>query len=351
MATLTETAYYARKTIRYSIIALILLIFLKISLSTFISYWKRTHPPPPPPPNVLFGKIPLIEFPKNEATISSLIYELETVTGDFPKMPTQAKVYFLPPIAPNLMGYDAAKERAKKMGFESEPEKLNERTFKWIDPKYPARKLMIDIVNGNFRIEYDYTTDQSILTEKDLPGKERGVQEARSFLSRFELLKPDLDEGKTIISYLKVESNTLVEVSSLLEANFIKIIILREEIDGLPVYYSDINKGPIVMILSGARDEKKRLVSLEYNYQLVDYENFATYPIISPEKAFEELKAGRGYVVSYEGGKNKAVIREVILGYFDSERPQTYLQPIYIFLGDDSFIGYVQAVKEEWIKK
>jgi len=351
MATLTETAYYARKTINYGIITLIALIFLKISLSAFISYWKKTHPPPPPPPNVLFGKLPQIEFPKIESTVSALIYKLETVTGDFPKMPSQAKVYFIPSIPANLIGFDAAKETAKKMGFEGEPIRIDERNFQWIDQRYPERKLTMDIVNGNFKINYDFFTDQSVFAEKDLPAKERAILEAKSLLSNFNLLKPDIEKGKIDVSYLKFENNSLFEVNSLLEADFVRVSFLRGEIDNLSVYYSDIDKAPILVVLSGSKEERKRLVSLEYSYQLVDYENFATYPIISPQKALEDLKAGRGYVARYEGSENQATIREIVLRYFDSENPQTYLQPIFIFLGDDNLVGYVSAVKEEWIKK
>jgi hypothetical protein len=38
-------------------------------------------------------------------------------------------------------------------------------------------------------------------------------------------------------------------------------------------------------------------------------------------------------------------VRQIELGYFDSFEPQTYAQPVFVFTGDDNFVGYVQAVR------
>lgn len=351
MSNLTEVSYYARKAVNYSILGLVLLIFLKISLSFLISYWRRIHPPPPPPPNVLFGKLPPLEFPKRESTGSAFIYKLETVTGDFPKMPNQAKVFFIPKPAASLLSYDLSDEKAKRMGFDGEVKRIDERNFEWQDAKYPERRLTMDIVSGKFKIEYDYIKDSSVLTGKNLPSKENAIIEAKNFLTNFDLLKDDIANGEVKTLYLKVEENNLKEVQSLLEANFIKVYFLRKKIEDFPVYYSEFNDGPISLILAGVEEERKRLIRLNYNYQLIDYENYGTYPIISPKEAFDILKSGRGDIINYQGVKNEIIIREIVLGYYDSSGFQVYLQPIYVFKGDDNFIGYVAAVKEEWIKK
>jgi hypothetical protein len=35
----------------------------------------------------------------------------------------------------------------------------------------------------------------------------------------------------------------------------------------------------------------------------------------------------------------------VFLGYYDDFAEQEYLQPIYVFVGDDNFLGYVSAIE------
>jgi hypothetical protein len=43
-------------------------------------------------------------------------------------------------------------------------------------------------------------------------------------------------------------------------------------------------------------------------------------------------------------------IRRIYLGYYDSLTPQEFLMPIVVFEGDGGFLGYVQAVTNEWLQ-
>ena len=42
-------------------------------------------------------------------------------------------------------------------------------------------------------------------------------------------------------------------------------------------------------------------------------------------------------------------IRKMFLGYFDPDVYQEYLQPVYVFVGDGDFVGYVPAVSGEYL--
>jgi hypothetical protein len=47
--------------------------------------------------------------------------------------------------------------------------------------------------------------------------------------------------------------------------------------------------------------------------------------------------------------EGQITIRNIFLAYFESEEPQNYLQPIFVFEGDKNFTAYVSAVDPEWI--
>ncbi len=47
---------------------------------------------------------------------------------------------------------------------------------------------------------------------------------------------------------------------------------------------------------------------------------------------------------------NAVVVRNVYLAYYDSFEPQTYMQPVFVFEGDDNFQALVPAVSQEWIE-
>jgi len=67
-------------------------------------------------------------------------------------------------------------------------------------------------------------------------------------------------------------------------------------------------------------------------------------------QAWNELQQGKGYIANFgqQGDNGQITIRKVYLAYYDTEVPQTYLQPIYIFEGDKNFFAYVTAVNPKW---
>lgn len=109
------------------------------------------------------------------------------------------------------------------------------------------------------------------------------------------------------------------------------------------MYTPEGEKGSVHAILSGTQRAQNSVVAFEYHYQNVDYTQVETYPIRTAQSAWNLLKAGEGYIAQ-QGELETAVIREVLLGYYDSFEIQDYLQPIYVFRGDTGFIGFVPAV-------
>ena len=100
-----------------------------------------------------------------------------------------------------------------------------------------------------------------------------------------------------------------------------------------------------MFIYSGNSDKSKKLVEATLDHYPVEYESVETYPIISSAEAWEILEAGKGFVAYIDAGVTQAVVRKVFLAYYDSETPQHYLQPIYVFQGDNNFYGYVPAIR------
>lgn len=47
---------------------------------------------------------------------------------------------------------------------------------------------------------------------------------------------------------------------------------------------------------------------------------------------------------------DKAVVRRIELGYYDSGGEQEYMMPIYVFTGDNDLVAYVSAIRGDVIK-
>lgn len=104
------------------------------------------------------------------------------------------------------------------------------------------------------------------------------------------------------------------------------------------------------MIVSSSKDINNQVISIDYGYTRVDYVSVGTYPIKTPQVAWQELSAG-GICNSEIQFTSAGCGPRALLGYFDSEASQQYAMPIYVFLGDGGFSAYVSAVDNGAITK
>jgi len=351
MATLTQTAYWTRKGMLVGTIVLIGFIVLKVSLTLAGNVWRKIHPPPPPPPTVAFGKLPKLAFPEQNppAGETKLIFKLETIQGGLPKLSTIGKVYFMPKEGPNLLALDRARQKAQKMGFRSQSEKVSETVYRWTDQKTPPTTLEMDINTGNFYLRYPYEDDQALLTSKNLPPNQQAASEARNFLASNGLLTDDLATGSAEFDYLRFTPPTLVSAISLSEADFVRVNLFRASLDSLKILPPNPKESLISFLFSGSRELGKRIIEINYNYFPVEKETFATYPLKPINTAWQELQGGQGYIANLgQNEQGQITIRQVYLGYYDAKDPQNFLQPIYVFEGDKNFFGYVSAIDPKW---
>ena len=147
------------------------------------------------------------------------------------------------------------------------------------------------------------------------------------------------------ISFLRASSTSYIPAVSLSEADFIQVNIWRSPIrETYSLVRPDPLQGNAHFIFSGSRDTNSSIVQADFTYAPIDYERFETYGLIAPQTAWQTLQAGKGFVAHIDAGVQQATVRNVYLAYYDSDTPQRYLQPVYVFVGDQNFFAYVPAV-------
>lgn len=347
MSTLSETAHYARKAIKYGAIAVVFLLVGKFAYGIFLIHWKAAHPPPLPPPEVKFGKIPKIKFPTSHLPAggqASLSYRLQTIEGIPPNLPTVSKVYFIPQPGPNLLAADRAKERARKIGFDQPPTQLSTTVYRWQGKTDPPTTLELDIISGNFTLSYPHQEDSSLLIN-NTPSKPQAISLAKNFLTNFESLPTDLKEDQAEVEYLKFEGGKLTPAIAFSETQFLRVNLFRERLDDLSILPPNPKQSLISFLISSSPDPNKKIVDIIYTYNQIERETFSSYPLKLSAQAWQELQANQGYIANL--GRNedgKVVIRRIYLAFFESAQPQRFLQPIFVFEGDNDFYAYVAAV-------
>lgn len=347
MTNLTRIAISSRKAIRYGIFGIIFLIVGKFVFDVASAVYLTVFPPGPPPATVKYGPLHPIPFPQNNVE-ASYQYIVETPEGGLPTdIPTQAKVFFMPKVNPNLLSLDVAKEKATALDFSEEPQQITETIYRFRNPKVPS-VLEMNIVTGVFSITYDLNADRTPLDSKP-PAAEIAATSFRELLTEANVLPDDLT-GPTSHSFFKLSDGQFINAISLSEADVIKVNLFRKPYDELPSLTANPNEANVWAIISGSTNKDQKIVASEYHYFPVDESQFSTYPIKTPEEAYGNLVASQAYFA--DPGLNKKgdtiKIRRVYLAYFDPEIPADFYQPIYVFEGDNGFTAYVPAVTPDY---
>lgn len=349
--TLTDATRFGRSFVKYGGIFIVVLIVGRVFLRSATAFWKAMNPPPPPPPTVGFGRLPAISFPYQIIEDQPQSYRLETASGTTPSFGDRAKVFLMLRSTPNLLADQRAREIAATYNFIFEPEVVGSNIYRWQKSQPLETKLEMNIFNNNFEISSNYLSKPELLSGNKLPDDFEAVRLVKDFLKNSDLLPRDIATAAGEIVYLKSLGGEVLPAVSYSDADFLQIDLNRVPIDDRHrMYGPDGYKGSAHAIISGALNGKDSIVAMEFSYQEVDYQQMETYPVTSSQEALRSLQAGKGYIASYEDQEEEVIIRQVSLGYYQSNEEQDYLQPVYVFEGDNDFIGYVPATAAEYIQ-
>lgn len=349
MSQLTITAFYTRKGLKIGIICLLSFIILRTGFSILYAYWLRLNPPPEPPPNVAFGKLPPVNFP--EQTISIPVnFQLETVTGGLPTdLPNRGFVYYLPRQTGMFLSLDRSNQIAGILGLNREGRKITENVYLYSNPVNRTR-MEINILTENFTYAYDYLYDQTLINPPPLPDRDRAVMTAQTFLGQVGKLTNELNEGNKEISYWEIRGEGIIPSESAMEADFIQVNLFRQKIENeYPIMSPNYPESLVNLLITSRSIQGTNVVEANYTHFESDREQSAEYPFISIEEAWENVEQGNYYLASFNGDAATPIkIREIYLAYFDPPQPTRFLQPIFVFEGDDGFFGYHQAITPQW---
>lgn len=350
MATLTETAYIARKGVNIGVIILVAVVILRVAFSLASGLWQRLFPAPPPPANVAFGKLPYPNAQSNIATPSGLTYTLETVDGGLPVLPPTYKVFFMTRPGASFGSYDRMKIQASKIGFTDIPRKIKDTLWRFTDKDNPLRILDMDEVSGNFRLYYNFASDLSLFNDKNFAGQDQIISDGQSFLTNLGVFSENLAGGTPTVAFFRLDAGILVAATSLSNADAVSVTFNRADIDKTPVVSPDNRQGLVSILYSGSNDQKKKILEAREFYTEVDQQNFATYPLVKSDEAFSNLKAGKAFFAGApSGGSASVTIRKVYIAYLDPYPSQSYLQPVLVFSDEKGFMAYVPIISPDWL--
>lgn len=336
---LSKATAAGRNVVKFGGIILVILMVGRLLVNSLVAFWEATHPEPPPPPTVGFGVLPPIQFGEG-SPIKPASYVLE-LPGEIPLFPDRANVYFMPKSQLGLLSLESAKTVAARLGFMTEPNALSDRLYRWRRLDEVNSVLEMDTVTNNLSFATDYLTRPEAQVGGELPTTFDAVQTTKQFLSSSNLLPADMATPAGETEFLKIAGGALQQAVSLSDSQVIRVNLFRAPLGGLHTFTSDGKTG-LVSADVASLNGRPTVIRLDRNYAPLERAITHTYPLRSAAAAWQVLQGGEGYVAAATRS-DVATIRSVGLGYFD-DAAQEYLMPIYVFYGDNGFVGYVSAL-------
>lgn len=348
---LTEISIAVRKFFIWLVIVLIFYFVIKFLLGLFIAV--NTKPIPPQKPDIRFNKLPAPKFTTVSTSSSGLNFTLENVDGRPPETTATAKVYTMPKKLPSILSEERAKKMATKLGFTNEPEIITPTLYHYTYPGDPLWNLDIDTTNLNFKLKYDYQKNLSVISSEGGLRTDEALSYTKDYIQNNGLFDGSIIGGKTSFNTYIFDpvSKTFPPATSISTTNAVRINFLRNDIDLLkvlpPAFDQSYNYALYASTISPSR-----ILELNYTFWPIAFDDFGTYPLRSGTTAWHDLIDGYAYVVKI--GNNtpdrSIVIRNIYLAYYDSDEPQQYLQPIFVFEGDNGFVAYLPAIDSEQLE-
>ncbi|MEN9327264.1 MAG: hypothetical protein RI947_72 [Candidatus Parcubacteria bacterium] len=347
--TLTELSFYSRRLMPAGIISVLMLMIFFYIFQILLLVTPDVAPGKPTL-NTVFEKIKIPDIP--EASRSAKYkFTLDTIEGQPVTATSAGYVYFLPPSTTKLQFKDKTYRMAQTIGIDTDVVKhqlINQIQYLFQDG---TQKLTVDITNFNFSYDYKLELDQDILPDiKPPPSQPEIKNTAIDFLKSIGRYPDELSQGKLNIIYMNFNpaTKTIDVVQDPKEANMVEVDFYRPDVQAYPIvsrkYFNSQNYVVLVYYRSLFKIVKAQVQFFEKSSEQV-----GMYPLKTGDKAWQDFVDGKGYVTVAPGGQKDIKIKQMFLGYYDPDIYQQYLQPIYVFLGENNFVGYVPAVDDAWL--
>jgi hypothetical protein len=346
--TLSEFSYSVRKFGPFAVAGLVIFIIFYLLITAIISAISNRpviveYQPP-------YGILEPIVFSRSIDYPPQFTFTMENLEGRPVTATASALVYPIPTSRVRFGYQQTIGYMARAVGIDTEQVAytVNDLAAIYNDG---VRKLTINITDYNFLFETDYNQIVDVFSTATIPDENTIREEARSFMRQMNKYNSSFAKGRDNIIYFRYEPATqsFTEVKDPADANVVEVDFFPPDAGAYPnVTPKHFNSQNYVTFVF--RPEGNVIIKAQVSHFFKDIANGGAYPLKSGDQAFQELLDKKGVIVSSAKGTTDIVIRDMYVGYYDPEDYQPFYMPVYVFLGDEGFVGYVSAIDDRYIK-
>jgi len=365
MSSLSEFAQVTRRVVVYAALAVAAYFALVLLWKMATAIYFAINPPPEPPPTVGFGTLPQLNLRLTDVK-GTPAYVLETPTGQLPEMANRAEVVAMASPVVTLLGEEKARELATKLDFGGQGTLSADRKTLTFTDSPDKRTLVVNVITQDFQLS---TAASRIvkLAKGVAPSPTSATESAKRILAQqLGLLKFGFEAGNQTTAFFVSNGKSLLEAGSSSEAHLTEVSFFRTLTDVGSQNYPLLSPNPkrgLIRVGITTRLSPSILNTLSIYFEAaeteIDKTKVETYPIKTPQEAWDEMRAqNKVAYTKLTGELDSVTITGISLAYFDDPTYQAYLQPIYVFSGvgkigrsEGEFITYVSAISSIWVQQ
>lgn len=346
--TLSQLSATVRRAFPFIVVAIIAVLMLYAGAAILISKNRKAQNETITL-NTKFGKLPPLTLEETLPFPEVPRFVLENVEGRPVTATAAAAIYFVPNPRTRFGYLSTMYQMAKAVGFDTTvtSHSITGDTGSFKDE---TRDLSIDVKTFNFTYSTQYELRPELFDLPQFRPEESIISDAKDFLQKMDRYPEILAQGNEHAIYLHFDASTkeFTPVKSSRGANVVEVDFFIPDFDPYPIvspkYFTSQNYVVLTYAAGVPQVIKAQIRNFEY-----DKNSIGSYPIKTGDQAFEDLKNKKGFIVGNQNPSSTIKITDMYLAYLDNQLYSPYLQPVYVFLGENSFVAYVAAVQDEWV--
>ena len=359
--TLTELAFYLRRFFPLAVLGLIILLILYLTVKIV----ELTRPTTPlvvvPTPTPAFGQLVPIQIDSASPLPKDKQYVMDTLEGVPLTATSSARIFFVPKRTPNLGFREKVGVIAKALKFDegSTTSRLDTATdtYTLVDR---TKRLVVNIDNFNYTYSQEFDEQMRLALSSASMLNEDGVKtKAQEILRLLNRYPTDLAQGIQTVSYIayREASGSAQASADIVQdpqiANMVAVDFFPPKISDIDTVTEDFVSSPsrVVFIPQNSKDDFVVKAQVQIFERSEDQNS--SYPLKTGDQVFQDLQTGRGFLIQGSDalrGKTLVNIKKLYLAYLIPGYYTPYIQPVYVFIGEDNFVAYIPAVIDAWVQ-
>jgi hypothetical protein len=358
---LTELSYQVRRTLPFVVLGIIIffIFFTIFKIATIYTPTSQISLSPTPTPAFGLLTSPKIFDSTRPKTPIDKEYFIDTISGVPETATSSAIIAFVPRKPADFSFREKALLIAKKLDFDEKntQTRLSDKMFTVVDRE---KRLEYEIDTANYTYTHEISAEnEAFFASSSIPTEDVLKTKALDLMRSLDRYPKEIAQSTQTVTYFSFDRQSDGENKQVAElvtnpqsANMVEVNFFPPKYNGYESVTSGYFTSPNYIVFVPQANGKNFIVRAQVKMYEPSEESTSLYPIKTGDEAYADILSGEATLIAGEiQNISKINIKKMFMAYLYPDIYSEYLMPVYVFVGDNGFVAYSQAVSANWVSK